>query len=52
MFSIPNLHVAVGDKSILKGQTLDVPAGEVRVLMGPNGVGLSHICYAGIRRMP
>lgn len=27
--SISNLHVSVGDKPILKGLTLDVPAGEV-----------------------
>jgi ABC-type histidine transport system ATPase subunit len=29
MLSISNLHVAIGDKPILKGLTLDVPAGEV-----------------------
>jgi Fe-S cluster assembly ATP-binding protein len=37
MLSITNLHVAVGDKPILKGLTRDVPAGEVHALMGPDG---------------
>ena len=38
MPKIENLHVAIGDKPILNGLTLDVPAGEAAVLMGPNGV--------------
>jgi len=38
MLSISNLHVAIGDKPILKGLALDVPAGEVPVLVGPHGV--------------
>jgi Fe-S cluster assembly ATP-binding protein len=37
MLSITNLHVAVGDKPILKGLMLDVPAGEASAVMGPNG---------------
>jgi len=39
ILSISNLHVSVGDKPILKGLTLDVPAGEVRAIVGPNGAG-------------
>ena len=39
MLSVSNLHAAVEEKEILKGLSLEVPAGEVHAIMGPNGAG-------------
>lgn len=43
MLPISNLHVSVGGEPILKGLTLDVPAGEAPAVIGPTGTNYGKV---------
>jgi len=43
---IKNVHVSVEEKEIIRGVSLDIPKGEIHVLMGPNGSGKSTFSNA------
>ena len=42
---VSGVRASFGDLEILKGVDIDVPFGEVHVLMGPNGSGKSTLCH-------
>jgi Fe-S cluster assembly ATP-binding protein len=46
MLSIKNLKVSVNNKKIINGFNLEVKAGEVHAIMGPNGTGKSTLASA------
>jgi Fe-S cluster assembly ATP-binding protein len=43
---IKDLHVAIGEKEIVKGLSLTIKQGEVHAIMGPNGTGKSTLSKA------
>jgi Fe-S cluster assembly ATP-binding protein len=47
---ISGLVVGLGELTILHGVDLEVPFGELHVLMGPNGSGKSTLCHAAMGR--
>ncbi len=51
ILEITDLHVAVGDKEIIRGVDLSIKKGEVHVLFGPNGSGKSTLLCA-ILKLP
>ncbi|HWL63920.1 MAG TPA: Fe-S cluster assembly ATPase SufC [Steroidobacteraceae bacterium] len=45
ILSIQDLHVKVGEREVLRGINLELPAGQVHAIMGPNGSGKSSLSH-------
>ena len=45
LLSIRDLHVKAGERDVLRGINLDLPAGQVHAIMGPNGSGKSSLSH-------
>ncbi len=45
LLSIRDLHVRAGEREVLRGINLDLPAGQVHAIMGPNGSGKSSLSH-------
>jgi Fe-S cluster assembly ATP-binding protein len=45
LISIRDLHVRIGERQVLRGINLDLPAGQVHAIMGPNGSGKSSLSH-------
>jgi Fe-S cluster assembly ATP-binding protein len=43
---IKDLHIAIGDKPVVKGLSLTIKPGQVHAIMGPNGTGKSTLAKA------
>jgi Fe-S cluster assembly ATP-binding protein len=43
--TIKNLHVSIDENEILKGVNLEIKAGAIHAIMGPNGTGKSTLSY-------
>ena len=52
MIELHDLTVGYGEKTVLRDVSLDFPAGQVTVLLGPNGCGKSTLMKAALGLLP
>jgi Fe-S cluster assembly ATP-binding protein len=45
LLCIRDLHVRIGEREVLRGINLELPAGQVHAIMGPNGSGKSSLSH-------